>query len=110
MRIIDRYVVREVLWPFVIGLLIFTFILIIPFLIELAEKFISKGVAATVVLQSMVTLLPQALGLTIPMSLLLGLLVAFGRLSADREFVAMQACGVSLLRLLRPVGVLSLLC
>ncbi len=44
----------------------------------------------------MVTLMPQALALTIPMSLLLGLLVAFGRLSADREFVALQACGVSL--------------
>jgi LPS export ABC transporter permease LptF/LPS export ABC transporter permease LptG len=109
MRIIDRYVIREVLWPFVIGLLVFTFMLIIPFLIENAERFISKGVAIPVVLQAMATLLPQALALTIPMSLLLGLLVAFGRLSADREFVAMQACGVSLMRLLRPVGLLSVL-
>ena len=109
MRTIDRYVIREVLWPFVIGLLIFTFMLIIPFLIDYAETFISKGVAIPVVLRIMATLLPQALALTIPMSLLLGLLVAFGRLSADREFVAMQACGVSLMRLLRPVGLLSVL-
>jgi LPS export ABC transporter permease LptF/LPS export ABC transporter permease LptG len=110
MKILDRYVIREVLWPFALGLLIFTFILIIPFLIDLAEQFISKGVATGVVLQLMTTLLPQALGLTIPMSLLLGLLVAFGRLSADREFVAMQACGVSLLRLARPVAVMSVVC
>ncbi len=48
-------------------------------------------------------LLPQALCLTIPMAVLLGILVGFGRLSADREFVAMQACGVSLMRLARPV-------
>jgi len=109
MRIIDRYVIREVLWPFVIGLLVFTFMLIIPFLIEYAESFISKGVPVPVVLRVMGTLLPSALALTIPMSLLLGLLVAFGRLSADREFVALQACGVSLLRLMRPVGLLSLL-
>src|SRR5688572_4417177 len=109
MRIIDRYVMREVMWPFVIGLLVFTFMLIIPFLIEYAETFISKGVAIPVVLRIMATLLPQALALTIPMSLLLGLLVAFGRLSADREFVAMQACGVSLLRLLRPVGLISIM-
>lgn len=108
MRIIDRYVIREVLLPCVIGLLVFTFILVIPYLIELAETLIAKGVAGTVVLQLMATLLPQALGLTIPMSLLLGLLVAFGRLSSDREFVAMQACGVSLMRLLRPVALLSL--
>jgi LPS export ABC transporter permease LptG/LPS export ABC transporter permease LptF len=107
MRIIDRYVIREVLWPFLIGLMIFTFLIIIPFLIRLAEDLIAKGVSGTVVLQLMIMLLPHALSLTIPMSLLLGLLVAFGRLSADREFVAMQACGVSLMRLLRPVGLLS---
>ena len=107
MRIIDRYVIREVLWPFALGLAVFTFILIIPFLIERAEEFISKGVSLWVVAQVIATLLPSMLSLTIPMSLLLGLLVAFGRLSADREFVAMQACGVSLARLLRPVGVLS---
>ena len=109
MRTIDRYVIREVLWPFVIGLLVFTFMLIIPFLIEYAESFISKGVPVAVVLRVMATLLPSALALTVPMSLLLGLLVAFGRLSADREFVAMQACGVSLLQLMRPVGLLSVL-
>src|SRR5688572_19840892 len=109
MRIVDRYVIREVLWPLVMGLLIFTFMLIIPFLIEYAESFISKGVPVPVVLRVMATLLPSALALTIPMSLLLGLLVAFGRLSADREFVALQACGVSLLRLMRPVGLLSVL-
>jgi LPS export ABC transporter permease LptF/LPS export ABC transporter permease LptG len=107
MRIIDRYVIREVWWPFIIGLAVFTFLLIIPFLIEYAEQFISKGVPIVVVARVMTTLLPQALALTIPMSLLLGLLVAFGRLSADREFVAIQACGVSLARLLRPVGLLS---
>ena len=109
MRIIDRYVIREVLGPFVIGLLVFTFLLIIPFLIDYAESFISKGVPVLVVLRVMATLLPAALALTVPMALLLGLLVAFGRLSADREFVAMQACGVSVLRLLRPVGVVSVL-
>src|SRR5688572_10024294 len=109
MRIVDRYVIREVLWPLVMGLLIFTFMLIIPFLIEYAESFISKGVPVPVVLRVMATLLPSALALTILMSLLLGLLVAFGRLSADREFVALQACGVSLLRLMRPVALLSVL-
>jgi LPS export ABC transporter permease LptG/LPS export ABC transporter permease LptF len=107
-RIIDRYVIREVLLPFFIALLVFTFILIIPFLIQYAEAFIAKGVPTTVVLKVMVTLLPQALALSIPAALLIGLLIAFGRLSADREFVAMQACGISVFRLLRPVGVVSM--
>ena len=52
MRIVDRYVIREVLGPLVIGLLVFTFMLIIPFLIEYAESFISKGVSAPVVLRT----------------------------------------------------------
>ena len=58
----------------------------------------------------MVTLLPQALALTIPMALLIGLLVGFGRLSADREVVVLMACGISPYRLLRPVLVFAVVC
>jgi LPS export ABC transporter permease LptG/LPS export ABC transporter permease LptF len=108
MRIIDRYIVREVLLPFLISLSIFTFILVIPFLIQYAEDFIAKGVPVAVVFRVMATLLPQALALAIPSALLVGLLVAFGRLSSDREFVAMQACGIGLVRLLRPVTLVAL--
>jgi len=110
MKIIDRYVIRQMLPPILLGLLVFTFVLIIPQIKEHAESFIAKGVSPGLVLTAMLLLVPQALALTIPMSLLLGLLIAFTRLSADREFVAMQACGMSLARLLRPVGVISLLC
>jgi LPS export ABC transporter permease LptF/LPS export ABC transporter permease LptG len=108
-RILDRYVIRQVLMPFVLGLLIFTFLLIIPGLMRYAEEFIAKGASLATVAQVILTLVPGALALTIPMSLLLGLLVAFGKLSADREFVAMQACGISLLRLLRSVSIIALL-
>jgi LPS export ABC transporter permease LptG len=51
--------------------------------------------------------MPQALGLTIPMAVLVGILIGLGRMSADRESVAMLACGVSPYRLMRPVGLLS---
>ncbi len=106
MRIIDRYIVREVVLPFLIFLGIFTFILVVPFLIQYAEAFIAKGVPVTTVARVMATLLPQAFALAIPAALLIGLLWGFGRLSADREFVAIQACGIGLARLLRPVGLL----
>ena len=109
MRIIDRYVIREVLLPFVIALLVFTFILIVPSMMQYAEAFIAKGVPTSIVLRAMATLLPSSLALSIPSGLLIALLIAFGRLSADREFVAMQACGISVARLLRPVAVISLL-
>src|SRR6187431_3138640 len=109
-RIIDRYVIREIVPPFLLALLVFTFILIIPFLIDLAEDLIAKGVPAGTILQLTVTLLPQALALTIPMALLIGLLVGLGRLSSDREFVVMMACGISPYRLLQPILVFSVVC
>ncbi len=110
MRTLDRYIVREIIPPFVIALLVFTFILIIPNIIDLAEQLIAKGVPWTTILRLMATLLPMALALTIPMALLIGILVAFGRLSGDREVVVMLACGISPYRLLQPVLVLAVIC
>lgn len=102
-RILDRYLVREIVASFFVGLAVLTFILEIPPILNQAEQFISRGVEWSIVIRVLGLLLPQALCLTIPMAVLLGILVGFGRLSADREFVAMQACGVSLTRLARPV-------
>jgi LPS export ABC transporter permease LptG/LPS export ABC transporter permease LptF len=107
-RLLDRYVARETVMPTLLGLLVFTFILQIPPVMEVAEKLLAKGVAGGTILRILVTLLPQALGITIPMAVLVGLLVALGRLSADRETVAVQACGVSIYRLARPVALIAL--
>jgi LPS export ABC transporter permease LptG/LPS export ABC transporter permease LptF len=104
---LDRYVIRETLVPFVLVLLGLTFVLEIPVIIDQGEKLIAKGASFAVISQVLLLLVPQALGITIPMSLLIGLLMALGRLSADREVVALQACGVSLVRLLRPIGALA---
>jgi len=106
-RLIDRYIIRSVMTPFFMSLLVFTFILELPFLIGLAEKLISKGVPGETVARVMLTLIPQALAVTIPMALLVGLLIGLGRFSGDREWVALQSCGVSIARVLRPVLILA---
>jgi LPS export ABC transporter permease LptG/LPS export ABC transporter permease LptF len=108
-KILDRYLVREIALPFVISLLVLTFVLMIPPILQRAQDLIAKGVEVSVVARVLMLLAPQALCNTIPMSVLLGILVGFGRLSGDREFVTMQACGVSLMRLLRPVALVALL-
>ncbi len=59
MRILDRYVIREIVPPFLIALLVFTFILIIPNIINLAEAMIAKGVPWGMLLQLMAMLLPS---------------------------------------------------
>src|SRR5262245_39659045 len=109
LKIIDRYLIREIALPFVIALSVLTFMLMIPPILREAESFIAKGVEWLVVLRAMSLLMPQALSLTIPVAVLFGILVGFGRLSADREFVAMQAGGISLLRLMRPVALVAVL-
>ena len=103
LRTLDRYVIREVIPPFLLSLVIFTFLLEIPPVMRDLEMLVAKGVSWGVAGRIMLTLIPQALGLTIPMALLTGLLIGLGRLSADREAVALLACGVSPYRLLRPV-------
>jgi LPS export ABC transporter permease LptG/LPS export ABC transporter permease LptF len=103
MRILDRYVLRELLAPFSLALLLLTFALEIPPILQYGEQLIAEGASADIVVRVLATLLPQALGITIPMALLVGILITLGRLSGDREIVAMEACGVSLGRLLRPL-------
>jgi lipopolysaccharide export system permease protein len=102
-RILDRYVWKELVTPFGLGLLIFTFLLLIDRVFDLTDLIINKGVPVHLVLLMLVYICPAILVLTIPIGFLLAILVAFGRLSADMEIVALKACGVSPLRLLRPV-------
>ena len=108
-KTLDRYVVREILPPFFLSLLIFTFILEIPPVMEYLEALVAKGVPWSTAARIMLMLVPQALGLTIPMALLVGLLIGLGRMSGDREAVALLACGVSPYRLLRPVFIFAAL-
>ncbi len=109
-RIIDRYTLREILPPFVLALAVFTLMLMMQTIDRDAEALIGKGVALPVVARMLLLLVPSVLAVTIPMAFLLGLLVAFGRLSGDSEWVALQACGVTLWRMLRPVLGLAAVC
>jgi LPS export ABC transporter permease LptG/LPS export ABC transporter permease LptF len=109
LKTIDRYIIREILPPFGLAVLIFTFLLQLSPLMEELERLVAKGVPWSTVGHMIVLLAPQALGLTIPMGLLVGILIGLGRLSSDREGVALLACGVSPYRLLRPIMLLSVL-
>jgi LPS export ABC transporter permease LptF/LPS export ABC transporter permease LptG len=102
-KILDRYVWKELVTPFLLGILVFTFLLLIDRIFDLVDLIINKGVPVHLVLLLLVYISPAILVLTIPIGFLLAILVAFGRLSADMEVVALKACGVSPLRLLRPV-------
>jgi len=108
LKTLDRYLVREVVPPKLLALAGLTFVLMLPPILQNAEQLIAKGVGWSIIVRALLTLTPQALSVTIPMALLYGILFGLGRLSADREFVALQACGVSIFRMMRPLAMLAI--
>ncbi|MFI5169201.1 MAG: LptF/LptG family permease [Vicinamibacterales bacterium] len=106
-RLLDRYIVREMLAPSGIGLLVFTFVLLIDQIPRLLAVLVSRSADLTTILRVFLNLLPSILAITIPMAFLLGVLLAFGRMASDSEIVALRAVGVSPLRLLWPVMLLA---
>lgn len=109
MNTLDRYLARQVVPAFLLALAILTFVLAVQPALDRAEHLLSKNVPIGTVGFLLLTLVPQALGLTIPMAFLIGVLMALGRMSGDREGVALLACGVGPLRMLRPIFVTALL-
>jgi len=103
LRRLERYVFREVFSPALLGLAIYTFVMLMSAIFDVAELAIKKNLPASSVLKILALSLPQLLVVTIPMSVLLGILIGIGRLSADSEVVALRACGLSYSRVLFPV-------
>jgi len=102
-RIINLYIIREIASLFMLGIVVFTLILLMGRLIKLTEMVISKGVPFEDVARMIGCLMPSFLVFTLPMAFLLAVLLAFGRLSSDNEITVMKAGGISLIQLMPPV-------
>jgi lipopolysaccharide export system permease protein len=102
-RLLDRYVLREVVPPFLVGLLLIVFVLLMNQVLLLTELFIDKGVPALAALRILGLLVPSILVFALPMSVLMGVLGGLARLASDSEIVALQSVGIGPRRLARPV-------
>ncbi|HXN28182.1 MAG TPA: LptF/LptG family permease, partial [Candidatus Acidoferrales bacterium] len=110
MRLLDKYIGREVGSHAILGLAVFTFVFFVPQLVRLMDLVVRhSGGVFTVALIFLCSLTP-VLAFTIPMAVLVGVLIGLGRLSADSEIVALHASGISLRRLLVPIGFVALGC
>ena len=110
MRLLDKYIGREVASHSLLGLAVFTFVFFVPQMVRLMDLVVRhSGGVGTVSLIFLCSLTP-VLAFTIPMAVLVGVLIGLGRLSADSEIVALHASGISLRRLLLPIGVVALAC
>lgn len=108
MRIVDRYILREMVSSLALGLLLFTLVLFAGRLLKLMELIVTRGVPAGMVLTLFLYLLPSFLVITVPMAVLLGTLSAYGRLAADNEVLALRTAGWSLYRLIVPALLLGM--
>ncbi|MCZ6669444.1 MAG: LptF/LptG family permease [Acidobacteria bacterium] len=107
MRLIHKYIFREVLSPTLIGAGAYTSVVLMNRIFQLVELAIQKSIPALTVLKLILFSMPRLLALTIPMSILLGVLVGIGRLAADSEVIAMRASGIGRLYFVRPVLLLA---
>lgn len=103
MFIIDRYILRTHITPYLFSLLVISFIFIMDFILRYIGLFIDKGVEFLIVLEFFVLSLGHMFALIIPMSVMPATLMAFGQLAAENEVTAMKATGISLYRMIAPV-------
>jgi lipopolysaccharide export system permease protein len=102
-RILTLYIIREIVSLFLLGIAVFTLILLMGRLIKLTDLVIARGVPLADVSRMILYLMPSFLVFTIPMAFLLAVLLAFGRLSADNEITVIKSGGLSLAQLMPPV-------
>lgn len=108
-RIIDRYIFRELLPPFYLSLILFIFIFLTNQILRLMGLLINKGVGILTILSILIYITPSFLVLTLPMAALISSIVAFNRLTQDREILAIKASGISPYRLFIPAMIFSLI-
>jgi lipopolysaccharide export system permease protein len=104
MRILDKYIIREVFLTFIFGIFAFSAVFVgSGTLFRIAEYVTQYGASVTAVLRLFVFSLPSIIVLTFPMSMLLATLLTFGKLSGSSELTAMKSCGISFSRIAVPV-------
>ncbi len=108
MSVLSRYILRQHATPALAGLAIFYFVLSMDFLVDYLNLFIAKGVPGLSVLEAFALSLAWMTFLAVPMAVMVSVLTAFGRLSADSEITAAKASGINILSLMRPVIIASL--
>jgi lipopolysaccharide export system permease protein len=108
MRIISRYIFKEILTPFGITFLVFTLIFLLSNLMQLIDMIVQKGVGLWDITRLMGYTLPFLFVYIIPMTFFISILLGFLRLSSDNEVTALKASGIGFFQLLPPVLILSL--
>src|SRR5262249_38343822 len=105
MRILTRYILREITYHALIGAGVFTFVLFTQSLARILELVVRNSAPLPSVAELFFYTVPGALTYTIPMGVLIGILIGLSRLAADSEITAMRASGMGVFSFLRIVSI-----
>ena len=109
-RILDKYIFREVCKAFLFGICAFSAVFIgSGTLFKIAKYITDYGASLSAVVKVFVFGLPNVIMWTFPMSMLLATLLTFGRLSSSSEITAMKSCGIGFFRIAMPAILLGFL-
>ena len=108
MRILTRYILREITYHALIGAGVFTFVLFTQSLARILELVVRNSAPLPSVAELFFYTIPGALTYTIPMGVLIGILIGLSRLAADSEITAMRASGIGIWTFLRIVSIFVL--
>jgi lipopolysaccharide export system permease protein len=103
MKILTRYILQEHIAPFFFGMAAIVFVFLLNIVFRDLGRILGKGLPASVILEFFGLNLAWILALAVPMAVLIAALMAFGRLSSDREIDAMKAGAVPVSRMMAPV-------
>ncbi|MEI7934072.1 MAG: LptF/LptG family permease [Chlorobiaceae bacterium] len=103
LKIIDRYILKSHIGPFLFAFITLVFVLILQFFSTFADRFIGKGIGFSTIVELIMLQSAWMVGLAAPMAVLVAVVMAFGSLTTTSEMTVFRASGISLYRLMIPV-------
>lgn len=111
MKLLDRYIGREILFTTLFGVSVLTFVLVLGnIFMKLFDVLINHNVPLSIIVSIIAYIIPFSLTYTIPWGFVTAVLLVFGKLSAENELVALKSSGVSITRICLALFVLSFVC
>lgn len=109
MRILDRYILKSLIGPFVFALSVVIFVFLFQFLIKSLDQIVGKGLGIWLIVQLVSLNLAWMVTLAVPMAILVASLMTFGTLSSQNELTIFKSGGISLQRMMLPLIIFSFL-